>query len=124
MQKKQQLKQLLIEKLEEKGSLAGPSTADGEGEADLELRDPVPPITPIAADPSIMSGMSEEELRLTLHIREMEMRNQGLEVQAMHRKGASFSSPKSAAVLVRRDSGTTTSIKLKGVDPGGSLAPN
>ncbi|KAG7516241.1 hypothetical protein JOB18_026518 [Solea senegalensis] len=45
------------------------------------LRKLTEPPTPTA--PTILLGMLAEELRLSLHIKEMEVRNQELEVQAM-----------------------------------------
>lgn len=51
-------------------------------EADTELQDPVPPVTPASIGPSVSPGASAEELPLRLHIRELELRNQDLEVQS------------------------------------------
>ena len=82
--RKEELRQLLVEKLWEKGVLSVSASAESAGKGDVEIREPVPPVTPVHSDPPFTPGLSAEELRLTLRIREMEMRNRQLEVEAMH----------------------------------------
>ena len=82
--KKEELRQLLVEKLSERGLLSVSAVAESVGKTDVELREPVPRVTPVLSDPPLTSGLSAEELRLTLCIKEMEMKNSQLEVEAMH----------------------------------------
>lgn len=62
----------------------GISTAEGAGKADVEIQDPVLPVTPTPTVPPIMPGMSAVELKPTFSIKEIEVRNRELEVEAMH----------------------------------------
>lgn len=63
----------MVERLGERGLFGNLSTTEGAGKADVELRDPVPPVMTTPTDSSITSGMLAEVLRLTLHIKEMEV---------------------------------------------------
>ena len=75
---KQGLVELLVDKLTEKGLFKEPAPAVG---AELGVLAGTP--TPLHALPT-QTGMSAEELKLTLRIREVEVRNRELEVEAMH----------------------------------------
>ncbi|KAI3370535.1 hypothetical protein L3Q82_025294 [Scortum barcoo] len=77
--KKDELRQLLVERLWERGLFADESTAEVAGKANMEIRDPVPPITPAPKDPPVSPGMSAEKLQLTLRIKGLEVRNRELE---------------------------------------------
>ncbi|KAK0144398.1 hypothetical protein N1851_017218 [Merluccius polli] len=97
--RKEELRLLLLEKLWEKGVLSVSASAESEGKEDAEIREPVPPVTPVRSDPPFMPGSSAEELRLTLRIREMEMRNRQLEVEAMHLRSKEQSKSKSPSAV-------------------------
>ena len=76
--KKQELMVLLVEKLTERGLFEEPAPVLG-AEPGLLAGTPAP----LHALPT-QTGMSAEELKLTLRIREVEVRNWELEVEAMH----------------------------------------
>ncbi|KAI3368074.1 hypothetical protein L3Q82_026895 [Scortum barcoo] len=101
--KKDELRQFLVERLGETGLFADQSTAEVAAKADMEIRDPVPPVTPAPKDTPVLPGMSADELQLTLRIKELEVRNRELEVEAMHlRNFASVVAPLTSLVSPNR----------------------
>uniref|UniRef100_A0A671VWW5 Gypsy retrotransposon integrase-like protein 1 n=1 Tax=Sparus aurata TaxID=8175 RepID=A0A671VWW5_SPAAU len=89
---KQGLMELLIDKLTEKGLFKEPAPAVG---AELGVLAGTP--APLHALPT-QTGMSAEELKLTLCIREVEVRNRELEVEAMHLRLKALEMERGAAV--------------------------
>uniref|UniRef100_A0A671U619 SCAN box domain-containing protein n=1 Tax=Sparus aurata TaxID=8175 RepID=A0A671U619_SPAAU len=89
---KQGLMELLIDKLTEKGLFKEPAPAV---EAELGALAGTP--APLQALPT-QTGMSAEELKLTLRIREVEVRNRELEVEAMHLRLKAIEMERGAAV--------------------------
>ncbi|CAJ1057797.1 uncharacterized protein LOC119205851 [Xyrichtys novacula] len=71
--KKEELLQLVTGQLVDRGLLP----LGDAGKADVAPPQTVPPVAAALSDPPVLLGMSAEELRLTLHLKEME-------VQAMH----------------------------------------
>ncbi|CAJ1064781.1 hypothetical protein L3Q82_004088, partial [Xyrichtys novacula] len=71
--KKEELLQLITGQLVERGLLP----LEDAGKANVAPPQTVPPVTAALSDPPVLLGMSAEELRLTLRVKEME-------VQAMH----------------------------------------
>lgn len=80
--KKQELKELLYLKLIERGDFGEPAPAEGVqlGEHSGNPAPLSPKDLPVQAKPD----MTAEELRLTLHIKEVEVKHRELEVEAMH----------------------------------------
>lgn len=83
--KKAELRELLVAALQEE-SLIGVTEVDEVASTVFSVSPLAVPHQPGLTEPSTVSGMSAEELRLTFRIKEMEVRNKELEVEAMHLK--------------------------------------
>lgn len=90
--KKKELQNLLHEKLSERGLIGEPDPTVG-----VELGD-LPSIPALLPTSQSQTGMTAEEMRLTLRIKEVEVRQREMEVESMHLNVRALELQRGAAV--------------------------